>query len=278
MSDVRAPEARRSIARFQAVAWTIGAIVMSVIAFSTFARLEWDADTGRLRDTADGTSSGVLPWEDETLPEVELTDGGDYEYYSGVGNAVIRVDDVTTEPLQITQVSDVYVDLSMTESGDIDPDTMLGENEWPLDVGSPQPDLPTVVFPYAGTLELWVESEDPWTLQIEELDAREITDVVSGQGNELLIYRGSAVSALFEFAGDGIFFVTAYTREVGEESLIIESEPLRERHSWSPSDVVVLSIESDADRGAWVVDIDSYEDDPPTSTPSPGTAPTEQEN
>jgi hypothetical protein len=283
VSDVRSPDARRGIARFQAVAWTVGGIVMTIIAFATFARLEWDADTGRLRDTADGSSYGDYPWNDENLPEVELTDGGGYEYYSGVGNAVIRVEGVTTEPLQISQVSDVYVDLSMTESGDIDPETMLGDDEWPIDVGSPQPDIPTVVFPYAGTLELWVEADDPWTLQIDELEAEEITDVVSGQGNALLVYRGTAVSALFEFAGEGIFFVTAYTREVGQESLIIESDPLKERHSWSPSDIVVLSIESDADRGAWVVDIDSYGEDPPsgsppTSTPTPTAVPTEQEN
>jgi hypothetical protein len=286
---VASPDARRSIARFQGGAWTIGAIVMAVIAFGTFARLEWNADTGTLRDTADGNAYGDYPWEDETLPEVEITDGGGYEYYSGTGNAVIRVEDVTTEPLQVTQVSDVYVDLHMTESGDIDPETLLPEAEWPLDVGSPQPELPVVIFPYEGTLELWVESDDPWTLQIEELDAEEITDVVSGQGNALLVYRGSAVSALFEFAGDGIFFVTAYTREEGQESIIIESDPLKERHSWSPSDIVVLSIESDADRGAWVVDIDDYEDEDEESTPAPAptspaspapddtTPPTEQE-
>jgi hypothetical protein len=251
---------------------------MAVIAFATFARLEWNADTGTLRDTADGNAYGDYPWFDETLPEVELTDGGDYEYYSGTGNAVIRVDDVTAEPLQVTQVSDVYVDLSMTESGDIDPETILTDAEWPLDVGSPQPELPVVIFPYEGTLELWVESDDPWTLQIEELDAEEITDVVSGQGNALLVYRGSAVSALFEFRGEGIFFVTAYTREEGQESIIIESDPLKERHSWSPSDIVVLSIESDADRGAWVVDIDDYANEESTSTststPTPTPTPT----
>ncbi len=258
-------EAGRRIGRFSSVLWTGGAVVMAVIAFATFARLEWNPDTGTLRDTAGGSGYSDLPWEDEGIPEVEEQADG---VYAGEGNAVIRIDGVTTAPLQVTQLGDVYVSLSMTESGDIDPDRPAEDREWPLRVGDPQPDLPAVVFPYAGTLELWVEAEEAWQLRIEDLDAEEITDVASGKGNALLVYSGSSVSALFEFAGEGIFFVTAYTREEGEDSLIIESEPLRERHSWSPSDTVVLRIESDADRGAWVVDIDSYDDETP-STPAP---------
>ena len=268
--------ARRAIGRFAGGAWTVGAIVMALIAFSTFARLEWDPQTGALRDTEGGGGYSDVPWQDANLPEVEPVDGN---VYVGEGNAVIRVDDVTTEPLQITQLSDVYIDLSMTESGDIDPETLLGDTEWPLDVGRPQPDLPAVVFPYEGTLELWVETEDPWQLRIEPLDAEEITDVVSGQGNQLLVYRGTSVSALFEFAGEGIFFVTAFTREEGQESIIIESDPLKERHSWTPSDTVVFLIESDPDDGAWVVDIDSYGNETPSNEPSPTSTepPTEQE-
>lgn len=270
---VRSDAARRSIARFTGGAWTVGAIVMALIAFGTFARLEWNPDTGTLRDTADGGNYGDYPWEDAGIPEIEPVDG---DVYVGEGNAVIRLDDVTTAPLQVTQLTDAYVRLSMTESGDIDPDLPVDDREWPLSVGYPQPELPAVVFPFTGTLELWVESDEPWQLRIEDLVATEITDVVSGQGNQLLIYRGSSISALFEFAGEGIFFVTAYTREQGEESLIIESDPLKERHTWTPSDVVVFSIESDADRGAWVVDIDSYGDEP-SPTPTGTEPPTEQE-
>jgi hypothetical protein len=263
--SIRSDAARRSIARFTGGAWTVGAIVMALIAFGTFARLEFDPQTGALRDTGGDGGYSDIPWQDANLPEIEPVDGN---VYAGEGNAVIRIDDVTTEPLQIVQLSDVYIDLSMTESGDIDPDTLLPDSEWPLDVGRPQPDLPAVVFPFAGTLELWVETEDPWQLRIEPLDAEEITDVVSGQGNQLLVYRGTSVSALFEFAGEGIFFVTAYTREEGQESIIIESDPLKERHSWTPSDTVVFLIESDSERGAWVVDIDDYVDED-TSTPGP---------
>lgn len=272
--SIRSDGARRSIGRFSAGAWTVGAIVMAIIAFSTFARLEWDPQTGALRDTGgDGYSN--YPWEDANLPEVEPVDGN---VYAGDGNAVIRMDGVSTDPLQVTQLGDAYVRLSMTESGDIDPDLPVEDREWPLRVGYPQADLPAVVFPYEGTLELWVQADGPWQLRIEDLAAEEITDVVSGQGNKLLVYRGTSVSALFEFVGEGVFFVTAYTREAGEESLIIESDPLKERHSWSPSDVVVFSIESDADRGAWVVDIDSYGNEPQTPVPSLGaTDPTEQE-
>lgn len=278
--SIRSDAARRSIGRFSAAAWTVGAIVMAVIAFSTFARLEWDPQTGALRDTEGGGGYSAYPWEDANLPEVQPVDGN---IYVGDGNAVIRLDDVTTDPLQVTQLSDANVRLSMTESGDIDPDLAVDDREWPLRVGYPQPDLPSVVFPYEGTLELWVQVEGPWQLRIEPLAAEEITDVVSGKGNKLLVYRGSAASALFEFVGEGIFFVTAYTREAGEESLFIESDPLRERQSWTPSDVVVLSIESSADRGAWVVDIDPTVDDtpstPPSSEPSPTSTdtPTEQE-
>jgi hypothetical protein len=264
--SIRSDAARRSIARFTGGAWTVGAIVMALIAFGTFSRLQFDPQTGALLDTGDDGGYSDIPWEDENLPQIEPVDGN---VYAGEGNAVIRIDDVTTEPLQIVQLSDVYIDLSMTESGDIDPDTLLGDSEWPLDVGRPQPDLPAVVFPYEGTLELWVETEDPWQLRIEPLDAEEITDVVSGQGNQVLVYRGPSASALFEFAGEGIFFVTAYTREEGQESIIIESDPLRERQSWTPSETVVLLIESDAERGAWVVDIDDVGN---PSTPSPSTS------
>ena len=282
--------ARRSLSRFSATLWTVGAIVMAVIAFSTFARLEWDPQTGALRDTG-GDGYSAYPWQDENLPEIEPVDG---DVYSGAGNAVVRIPNVTEEPLQVEQISDVGVRLSMTESGDIDPATPVDDREWPLSVGSPQPDLPSVVFPYEGTLELWVEVEgsDQWTIRIQPLDGEELTDVASGTGNGLLVYRGPAASALFEFVGEGIFFVTAYTREEGEESLIIESDPLKERHSWQPSDVVVLSIESDGDRGAWTIDIDDYATEPPTPDPgetpadapsgspaeTPADDPTEQEN
>lgn len=266
---IQSDRARRTIARFSGVSWTAGAIVMALIAFGTFSRLAIDGDTGRLFEPGNGGYSDY-PWEDENLPEAQ-PDANDPDVYVGNGNAVIRIDGVTTAPLQVTPIDGEYIRLSMTESGDIDPEQPVEDREWPLRVGYPQEDLPSVVFPYAGTLELWVQADEQWILRIEELVADEITDVVSGQGNKLLVYRGNAVSALFEFVGEGVFFVTAYSREIGEESLIIESDPIKQRQSWSPSDVVVLSIESDADRGAWVVDIDSYDDE---STPAPSETPT----
>ncbi|RUQ99074.1 hypothetical protein [Labedella endophytica] len=268
---IQSDRARRTIARFAGASWTAGAIIMALIAFGTFSRLAVDGDTGRLFEPGGGGYSDY-PWEDENLPEAQ-PDANDPDVYVGNGNAVIRIDGVTTAPLQVTPIDGEYIRLSMTESGDIDPELPVEDREWPLRVGYPQEDLPSVVFPYAGTLELWVQADEQWILRIEELVADEITDVVSGQGNRLLVYRGNAVSALFEFVGDGVFIVTAYSREVGEESLIIESDPIEQRQSWSPSDVVVLSIESSADRGAWVVDIDSYDDDD-ESTPTPGETPT----
>lgn len=276
--------ARRSIARFAGTVWTIGSIVMAIVAFSTFARIGFDPDTGALFETGGGGRYGEYPWQVDDVPVAESDDG---RTYSGDGDAVIRMPTPTTDPLQVTSLREADVRLSQTASGDIDPDTAADDREWPESVGYPEPDRPTVIFPYEGTLELWVQADEPWTLELSELDAEELTDVASGKGNALLVYRGDAVSAMFEFVGEGIFFVTAYSREEGQNSLIIESDPLKERHSWEQSDTVVFQIESDADRGAWSIAVDSYADE--GSTPSPGATetpgstdtpdnPTDQEN
>jgi hypothetical protein len=250
---------------------------MAIIAFSTFARVGVNGDTGALFEVDNPGAYGDYPWEVDDVAVAESSDG---RTFSADGDAVIRVPSASTDPIQIAQVTDVDVRLSMTASGDIDPAVPAEDREWPETVGYPEDDIPIVAFPYAGTLELWVEADEAWTLTIADLAADEITDTASGQGNALLVYSGESVSATFEFAGEGIFFVTTFTREGGEESLIIDSGALTERHSWQPSESVVFRIESDADRGAWVVDIDSYAEDEPSPTPSASTGtepPSEQE-
>jgi hypothetical protein len=185
--------------------------------------------------------------------------------YSGDGSGLIRIPvaEHGQNAYSVTLLSDDYVDLFVTDAADVGrPDNDRG---YPSNIAYLySAGDETFVLPPDADLELWVRADEAWELSLQPAVAVEITDgYAGGKGNELLVYRGDAVSARFVHRGDGLFYVTVQTPGTRADRPIIESGDVDLRHAWGISDVVYFSIESDAERGAWSIDIDELATDAP---------------
>jgi hypothetical protein len=149
--------------------------------------------------------------------------------------------------------------------------------DYPEYVGLVWDDEPLVLVTSLQEVDIWVEADGPWRLKFSPIDAVEITDKYSSRGNALLVYHGSARSAVAKFVGEGVFFVTVYTSD-DRTMPIIESEPITERIYWEGDGTAYFRIESDVNDGAWSIDIELLADETPapssipstTATPTPG--------
>ncbi len=262
LSDVTvSSSARRRIRSFSVALWVFGSVLLFVSALNTFENIGLGDDGFAV------IGEDEYPWDAENPPVFEA----DGNVYSGDGSGLIRIplEDHNGQPLAVLLEDGEYVDLFVTRPEDLD--QPADDRYYPDNIAYMyEPGDEAFVLPAEADLELWVRAEGEWSFTLAPADVREITDgYASGKGDELLIYRGDAVSARFEHAGAGVFFVTIQTPGSDPDQPIIESGEVSERLSWDPADAVFFTIESDAERGVWTVDIDELASDSPDQTPPP---------
>lgn len=258
--------ARRRIRSFSVALWVFGSVLLFVSALNTYENIGLGDDGFAV------LGEDEYPWDAENPPVFEA----DGNVYSGDGSGVIRIplEEHNGEPLTVQLEAGEYVDLFVTRPEDLN--QPANDRYYPDNVAYMyEPDDEAFVLPARADLELWVRTEGEWSFTLAPADVREITDgYASGKGDQLLIYRGDAVSARFEHAGAGVFFVTIQTPGSDRDQPIIESGDVSERLSWDPADSVFFTIESDAERGVWTVDIDELASDSPEQpTPPPSDTP-----
>lgn len=247
--------ARARIRSFSVWVWVAGALVLFLGALNTYA------DVGIGDDGLAIIGPGENPWDVENPPVFEA----DGTTYSGDGPGLIRIplEEHNQEPYIVHLNFGAYLDLYMTDADDLD--LPYDEGGYPTNVGYLyDPEDEVLVLPPDADVELWVRADEPWEFTLQKAEVAEITDgYATGKGNDFLVYRGDAVSARFVHKGEGIFYVTIQTIGDRSDRPIIDSGNIDQRLSWDPTDVVYISIEHDADRGVWSVDIDELATDAP---------------
>lgn len=251
--------ARARIRSFSVWVWVAGALVLFLGALNTYA------DVGIGDEGLAIIGDGENPWDVENPPVFDA----DGTTYSGEGAGLIRIplEEHTQDPYLVSLTSGEYLDFYLTRTEDLGrPDDDRG---YPANVGYLYDTTDELLLlPPDADLELWVRTDEPWELTLLKTEVAEITDgFVSGKGNDFLVYRGDAVSARFVHRGEGLFYVTVQTLGGRADQPIIESGEVDQRQSWDPTEAVYISIEADAERGAWSVDIDELATDAPTPAP-----------
>lgn len=210
---------------------------------------------------AGGGIGGAQPWDDANPAVADHVAGS--TVWSGVDAALITLTeaDFANGPLLASNNRGTALELYLTRPEDIG----ATDRGYPDYIDVQRDDEQNVIVPTGAITELWVVSAGAWALNLVPLDAETITGSLSGQGNGYVIYEGNATSAQFAHRGDGIFFVSVFAANEVDRP-IIDSGNVDARVSWTPSEYVVFFIESDADRGAWTIDIDLLARD---ATPTP---------
>ena len=217
-----------------------------------------------------GIALGDNPWDDPSPDEATHVEGS--TVWSGTNGTLISLtaEDFANGPLAASINRGDRLELHVTEADRVG----TADRGYPNYIDVMRDDETNVILPTGELTELWVVAAGDWAINLVPLDAQPITDELTGQGDAYLIYEGTATSARFIHRGEGIFFVSVYSPE-DRDTPIIENGNVDQRAVWPVSDTVVIFIESDADRGAWTVDIDLLaEDDPPDPTPTYGSTPT----
>ncbi|MGV8883410.1 MAG: hypothetical protein ACOH19_14770 [Rhodoglobus sp.] len=216
-----------------------------------------------------GIVRGDNPWDDPTPDEATHVEGS--TVWSGTNGTLISLtsEDFADGPLAASINRGNQLELHVTDADRVG----TADRGYPNYIDVMRDDETNVILPTGYLTELWVVAAGDWAINLVPLDAQPITDELSGQGDAYLIYEGTATSARFIHRGEGIFFVSLYTSE-GLDRPIIENGNVDQRAVWPVNNTVVIFIESDADRGAWTVDIDLLaEDDPPDPTPTDDSTP-----
>jgi hypothetical protein len=204
------------------------------------------------------------PWELED-PIVADEIGGNE--WTADGSAVIRIPAAEFQEPRRASIS-AGADLDIYRTNPRDVEVFPDERPWPDNVGWLYGDQDVMIVPTGDDVELWIQAEGPWQLRLEPVDVAIADDFYSGKGNGLVMYRGDAVSARLSHIGEGVFFVDVYTA-FESDTPIIESGDWEQRVSWATDSWVVFEIESDADRGAWTIDIEELARPTPTATETP---------
>lgn len=258
-------DAATRIDRFSRTVWTLGGIFAAILAFIAIAPLTW-GDNGL---NAGGGGNGDYPWEQDDPAEVQLAGG---VITAPAGGSVLRIPaaERSSDPLVLASAEDVNVRVSATPAGEVDFDATADDRAWPDSMGYIEEDSVAVLMPTDGDLEVWFRSDEAFTATIAPLETDPIEGAFAdGSGNGLLYYDGPAISARAVHRGDGIFFITVHT-VAGSEMPVIDSSDVDQVFAWQPGGPVVFQIESDADRGAWTLEL--YGDTP--ASPAPTGSPT----
>jgi hypothetical protein len=201
------------------------------------------------------------PWEAANPLEAEQVDD---ELWSAAGSAVIHIPAADFQEPRRASI-DAGADLDLYLTNPRDAEIFPGERPWPDNVAYLYGDSDELLVPTGEDVELWVRADGPWQLRLEPIAVVEVTDFYTGRGNGVVVYRGDAVSARLTHVGEGVFFVDVSTA-FENDTPIIESGDVDQRVSWAIDSWVVFEIESDADRGAWTIDIEELARPTPTPT------------
>jgi hypothetical protein len=260
MKDVSVSRtARRGIRTFSVGVWVVGAALLFIGALNTYSDIGLDGDGfGFLSDND-------APWEMDDPPIIEAHGNRYGAHQSGVIR--IPLEEHNQAPYQVILTFDNNVDLFVTSPADLAlPEAQRGR---PDNIAYLQRQGDTaLVVPGDSDLELWARGTGSWEITLQKAALREITDgFASDTANVFLVYRGDGVSARFIHRGSSIFIVTIQTHGGVSEQPINESGWVDRRLSWDPTDAVYFTVEADAGRGAWSIDIDEPGTDAPTSAP-----------
>lgn len=256
--------ATRRLGLANGLLWIVAAIVLVVVGATSAYAFVVNPYTpgGDLYNPNAGS-----PWlDDDPLEAVEV----EPDEWAADASAVIRIParDAAV-PLRATLTRGDDVDLYRTDPADLE-NTEPGERPWPEYLDYLYGTRDVLIVPTGDDLELWVRSNVAWQLRLEPVeDLVTIDDDYDGRGDAVILYTGDAVSARFTHIGGGVFFVGVYTAYDRDTGAIIESGDVDRRISWAPDSWVVFEIESDADRGAWSIDIEQLVPTSPRPTPQP---------
>jgi len=253
--------ATRRIGFANGLLWILATIVLVVVGATTAYQFVVLPYTGG--DLFGGANA--YPWQDA---DPVVAEEGDPNVWGAAGPAVIRLSaERLLRPRRASIVAGQQVDLYRSNPSETD--AVPGERPWPEYLAYLYGDEDAYVVPTGDDLELWITADGPWQLRLEPLSVPEITDAYSGEGNGIAMYRGDAASARLTHVGEGVFFVDIYTAYASDTGAIIEVGAVDQRVTWGIDSWVVFVIESDADRGAWTIDIEEL------AGPAPSPASTE---
>lgn len=221
-----APSASRRLRVFSASLWVVGAVVIGAVATASVVSFF----SYRQGSPAD------RPWQ-QTAPLIATQDGSTW---SASGSAMIPLpDDLTTgEPLLVSYASSEDEVVFVYQS----PTATVSATETPqyLALLDDTLEVDTATFASPGSV-LWVQTNGPWAITIDPLDAENIGAGTSGAGTRYLSYTGSQTTAEFRHEGDGVVTVEVLTPTT-REAPIIELGPLREGLAWTASAEVVFHV------------------------------------
>lgn len=248
MSDARSGDAR--IRSFSRIVWTVGSIVITIVAVLVFPRI-YLGPAGDLYVEGGGIGyERTLPWLEDDPVELEIVDGrirGDRD------GGVLPLAS-SSDPLVLRGLGTDDIGVGVRQSVDAGD---AADTDLPASIGwLYSADDEVFLLPGRADGLVWFSSEDPaWEVTVDPVRTQPITDSVSGTGDAVLAYRGDALSARFVHEGAGIFRVTIAAP--GETTLAVnEVDDVSERASWREPGVVLFLIEAAGGDGEWTVTTD----------------------
>lgn len=243
----------RHISLFSIALWGVGlgfVIVVGVISFS--------GDDGAFPNNAAYEDE---PWLNPN-PTLATNDG---DVWSGDNGDVIRLTDLdTTKALHISVIGDGYPRATVT-----------GENGALLFLDQ-YDDAPSFtiseyaqeyVLPPAESLELWIDSDEPWQIEAKQVELDELSGTVSGVGSAAFIYTGTATSARVSVRGEYSLRLNVIAG-LSAEDVLSASGNVDRTVAWPDNDGAIFVI-STYDETAWTIEMP---DEPAsTQTPEPST-------
>lgn len=256
--------ASRRIRAFAATMWIIGGIAMAIMATATIGRIGVDPFSGELF-VSEGNRY-MDPWESRAIPDAEHVEGTGV--WSGTGPALIQVRDgeLADSPVVVRNLGSRSVSLYMSDRvHDRSELPLQGYEERPDYMGLVSVDSERLVVPMAG-LELWIDTEQPWELEIFAAPIEPLVGTMTGASSAYLRYDGDALSGTFAHVGPGLVVVEVIQPD-GTDTPIIEDGTFEQRFSWRSAPWTIFYVEVvGREEGRWQFSADER-------VPAPGQGP-----
>lgn len=274
-------EALRRIRSFSAVTWTVGSIIVMLLAMVTIPPIFSNPRTGEvLVNPGAGAADEDRAWLADHPQELTVDNGvlhgtrrGGYLRLPG-GSELKLI----TPRADVEATGGVSVFQQVGTQRDVDAEDW----DYPRFIGILWgPPTSTLVMPSDRDGLLWFGASDSdWTADVTIPATRTIETSASGTGNAVLIYDGAALSGRFQHTGSGLLQVSFVG--VGEwKSLVNDVDEVDLRASWEPSDRIAFYVEADTGAGTWTITLDTPAGDAPaspavTTTPSTSDPPPQE--